>query len=47
MINGFGMQISDSKDVEVKMVKEDGTQEVIEELDDKMLEESTERFNKR
>ncbi|WP_229593741.1 hypothetical protein [Rossellomorea vietnamensis] len=43
----FWYAISDSKDVEVKIVKEDGAQEVIEELDDEMLEESTEQFNKR
>ena len=43
----FWYAISDTKDVEVKIVKEDGAQEVIEELDDEMLEESTERFNKR
>ena len=43
----FWYAVSDTKDVKVKKVMEDGTQEVIEELDDKMLEESTERFNKR
>ncbi|MCR8848465.1 hypothetical protein NQ095_08635 [Rossellomorea sp. SC111] len=43
----FWYAVSDKKDVEVKMVMEDGTQEAVEELDDKMLEESTERFNKR
>ncbi len=43
----FWYAVSDEKDVEVKMVMEDGTQEVVEELDDEMLEESTDRFNKR
>ncbi|MDX8342209.1 hypothetical protein [Rossellomorea sp. YZS02] len=43
----FWYAVSDEKDVEVKIVMEDGTQEVVEELDDEMLEESTDRFNKR
>ncbi|QHE62514.1 hypothetical protein FHE72_16915 [Rossellomorea vietnamensis] len=43
----FWYAVSDTKDAEVKVVKEDGTQEVIEELDDKELEESSEQFHNR
>lgn len=43
----FWYAVSDEKGVEVKMVMEDGTQEVVEELDDEMLKESTDRSNKR
>ncbi|MCA1057674.1 hypothetical protein LCL96_01925 [Rossellomorea aquimaris] len=43
----FWYAVSDKKDVEVKIVMEDGTQEVMEELDDEMLEEWTEKMNKR
>jgi hypothetical protein len=42
----FWYAISGEKDVEVKMVMKDGTQNVIDEIDDEMLKEWTERLTK-